>query len=217
MDAFELPARTLFEVCVPVRQRKHKLRIDGDLSDWSASFVLPDLGTLEGTPNYATLYMAWDREGLYFALDVPHKKQVVVNAQQPHKGDALFLWIDTRDAREAVRAGRFCHEFVALPRPRGVKRTVQAWQIPIPRAREQAPLCDPQALHVASLLRQEGYSLELAIPRKCLNGYDPVDCSRLGFTYLVTDTTHGQQLWNVSPHLPFEHDPSTWATIELVE
>jgi hypothetical protein len=213
----ELPPRAIFDVCVPIRRRKRRLAIDGDLSDWPDEFRLPDLAALDGTPGFATVRMAWDEKGLYFALEVPKRKPVIVNPKRPHKGDALFLWIDTRDVRDAMRAGRFCHHFIALPRPReaGDKLTC-AWQSPIHRAREQAPICKPSQLLTASSLRRDGYSLELAIPASALNGYDPAESPRLGMTYMVTDSALGQQLWNVPRHLPFAHDPSTWAAIELV-
>jgi hypothetical protein len=89
-------------------------------------------------------------------------------------------------------------------------------------------MSDPSQLTVASVIHQSplgrgrtgfslSYSLELALPAAVLHGYDPDECSRLGLTYLVTDVDHGAQLWNVPPGLPFEHDPSTWAAIELVD
>jgi len=213
----ELPPRAVLDVSVPIRRRDRRLVIDGDLAEWSDGFRLPDLAALDGTPGFANVYMAWDEKGLYFAVKVAGKKAVVVDGKRPHKGDALFLWIDTRDVRDALRAGRFCHHFIALPRPSDTgPKALSAWQSPIQRAREQAPICDPSVLVAAGAVRKDGYSLELAIPAAALHGYDPAECSRLGMTYMITDVNHGTQLWNVPPHLPFAHDPSTWAVIELV-
>jgi hypothetical protein len=212
-----LPPLAMFDLCVPIRRRARRLTIDGTVSAWPDECRLPDLAALDGTPGFATVWMAWDEQGLYFGVDVPGKRTVSVNPKRPHKGDAFLLWIDTRDVRDAPRAGRFCHHFIALPRSGDAGRKArQAWQAPIHRAREQAPICDSRDLVVASAVRRDGYSLELAIPATALNGYDPAVCSRLGMTYMLTDVNHGTQLWNVPPHLPFAHDPSTWATIELV-
>jgi len=213
----DLPPRAIFDVCVPIRRRTRRLAIDGDLSDWSDDFLLPDLAAIDGTPGFATVRMAWDEKGLYFALDVPRRRGVSVNPKRPHKGDAFFLWIDTRDVRDAPRAGRFCHHFIALPRVATGPKTLAAWQAPIQRAREQAHICRPEQLATASILRPDGYSLELAIPAAALTGYDPSEAPRLGMTYMVTESSTSQkQLWNVPSHLPFAHDPSTWAVIELV-
>jgi len=213
----DLPPLAMFDLCVPIHRRTRRLTIDGDLSDWADEFRLPDLAAIDGTPGFAAVWMAWDGRGLYLALDARNKTHVRVDPKRPHKADAFFLWIDTRDVRDAMRAGRFCHHFVALPVSRGAARKApSAWQAPIHRAREQAPICRPEELSSAAVVRPNGYSLELAIPAGALNGYDPGEFPRLGMTYMVTDTDHGQQLWNVPPHLPFGHDPSTWATIELV-
>lgn len=215
---FELPARAMFDFAVPIQALSRRLTIDGELGDWPQQCRLPDLAAVDGSPGYATVFMAWDAGGLYFALTVSGKDKVACDRRRPHKGDALFLWVDTRDVRDALRAGRFCHHFIALPRgagPGGSHAT--AWQSPIHRAREQAPICQPSQLAVASSARKDGYALELALSADVLNGYDPNECARLGMTYMITDVDHGQQLWNVPPHLPFGHDPSTWAAIELVE
>lgn len=214
--SYRLPARAMFDFSVPVKRRRHRLVIDGDLTEWPPDFCLPDLGALDDQLGFGRVWMAWDAHGLYFALEVNRKQGVMVDPKRPHKGDALFLWIDTRDVRDAVSAGRFCHYFIVLPRI-GHPREKCAWQEPIPQAREQAPICDPSQLKTACCIRRDGYSLELAIPAPALNGYDPAECPRLGMTYRITDVRHGEQLWNVPVHLPFEHDPSTWASIELID
>jgi hypothetical protein len=214
----ELPGRAMFDFAVPVWRRTSPLVVDGDLTDWSEAFRLPDLGAIDGSPGYAAVYLAWDGKGLYLAVDVPGKTAVAVHRQRPWTADGFFLWVDTRDVRDALRAGRFCHHFTALPRGGGPgRRRATAWQAPVQRAREQAPICDPSEIVVASSVRPDGYSLELALPAGVLNGYDPGECSRLGFTYMITDVNHRTQLWNVPPGVPFGHDPSTWAAIELVE
>ena len=67
---------------------------------------------------------------------------------------------------------------------------------------------------MASRCRKDGYSLELALPRQVLNGFDPEENSRLGFAYLVTDQ-HGEQTWSVPGRFPFQMDPSAWAAVQL--
>lgn len=149
--AFELPPRAMFDVCVPVRRRSGKLTVDGKLTEWSDEQLLPDLAALDGEPGFARVYMTWDGDGLYFAIDVGGKKKVASEPRRPWKADALHLWIDTRDVRDAMRAGRFCHHFIAMPRGGGRGgKSPKAWQSPIHRAREQAPICDENQLVVAA-------------------------------------------------------------------
>ena len=212
----ELPARAFFRYRVPISRKPSKLRVDGSLGEWDDATLLPDLRAVDGDPGFARMHLAWDEDGLYLALQVDGKTNIVSHRQHPRSADALFVWIDTRDVRDVHRAGRFCHQFAALPRGGGSDRhSATAWQLPIRRAREQAAICAPEKLKVASKVRKDGYSLELALPAAVLNGYDPSANPRLGFTYLVCDHELGGQTWSVPGGLPFDHDPSTWATVEL--
>lgn len=212
----ELAARAFFRFEVPITGRPQGLRIDGSLKEWGSESVLPDLGQMEGREPFAQVRLSWDAEGLYVGLNVENKTSVVSHRQHPHNAESLTLWIDTRDVRDAHRASRFCHQFVAMPRGGGAQRkAATAWQAPIRRAREATPICQPQQLKVASRCGKDGYSLELALPRSVLNGYDPEENDRLGFAYLVTDHEHGHQTWSVPGRFPFSVDPSTWAAIRL--
>ena len=47
-------------------------------------------------------------------------------------------------------------------------------------------------------------------------GFDPQDHPRLGFNYAVTDRELGQQTLTVGSPMPYQEDPSLWATLELV-
>ena len=212
----ELPARAFFNYCVPLAPRPQNLRLDGRLGEWDECTRLPDLGALEGRDGFAQVHLAWDRKGLYLALGVPGKTNVTSHRQQPQSADAFMIWIDTRDVRDVHRATRFCHHFVALPRGGGPDRqSATAWQQPIRRAREEAPLCDPKKIRIASHITSAGYQLELALPAAVLNGYNPDQCARLGFTYLVCDHEHGWQTWATPGGHPYQFDPSTWAAVEL--
>ncbi|MDP6018329.1 MAG: sugar-binding protein [Candidatus Latescibacteria bacterium] len=212
----ELSARAFFRYDVPIGRRPAGLRVDGSLAEWGDDGLLPDLGQMEGREAFAEVRLAWDEDGLYVGLRVENKTNVTSHRQHPHNAEALFLWIDTRDVRDAHRASRFCHQFIALPRGGGSQRRgAVAWQQPIRRAREASPICQPQQLRVASRCRKDGYSLELALPRQVLGGFDPGQNSRLGFAYLVTDHEHGNQTWSVPGRFPYQVDPSTWATVSL--
>ena len=70
---------------------------------------------VDGLEAFATLYMAWDDSGLYFGLEVKKKTRYKIDPRNYAQGDCLELWIDTRDVKEAHRAGRYCHHFYFLP------------------------------------------------------------------------------------------------------
>ena len=47
-------------------------------------------------------------------------------------------------------------------------------------------------------------------------GFEPAEHPRLGFTYAVIDRELGEQTFSVGRPMPYDEDPSLWATLELV-
>jgi hypothetical protein len=76
-------------------------------------------------------------------------------------------------------------------------------------------MCDPSHLEVASKVNTDSFGLEFAMPATVLTGFDPSECRRLGFAYLVRDHEHGSQTWSTRSKFLFQYDPSTWGTVEL--
>ena len=70
---------------------------------------------VDGHQPFASVYMAYDDSGLYFACEVKRKTTYKLNPLQPSAGDSLELFIDTRDVKEH-RANRFCHPVLRLAR-----------------------------------------------------------------------------------------------------
>ena len=52
---------------------------------------------------------------------------------------------------------------------------------------------------------------------KAITGFDPQEHPRLGFTYAVIDRELGEQTLTVGSPMPYQEDPSLWATLELRE
>jgi hypothetical protein len=71
-------------------------------------------------------------------------------------------------------------------------------------------------LKALSRRSSDGYVLDAMIPAGALTGYDPPEHPRLGFNYLVIDRELGEQTLSVGSPMPFQEDPSLWATLELV-
>ena len=66
-------------------------------------------------------------------------------------------------------------------------------------------------------MRDDGYMLEALIPAEALTGFDPAEHPRLGFTYAVLDRELGEQTFGVGSPMPYQEDPSLWATLELTK
>jgi hypothetical protein len=176
------------------------------------------LAELDGQAAWAELRAAWSEAGLVFAVLVQGKSQPPwCRAARPEDSDGLQIWIDTRDVHNVHRAGRFCHRFIFLPGGAG-RRLDQpvAESLVINRARERPNPIGPGMLQARSRQRPDGYTLEAFIPAAALTGFDPAEHPRLGFTYAVIDRELGEQTFGVGSPMPYQEDPSLWATLELV-
>lgn len=195
---------------IPRRKGKRILKLtDGCL--------LPDWGALDAEQAYYSLRCAWNPHGLGFELAVAGKtRHPTGDPGKPTAADGLQVWIDTRGTQNVHRATRFCHSFCFLP---GTGKPEPAAGVPLPvaRAREDAPLCDPESLLVASEVSGNGYRLEAWIPADVLHGFDPQAQPRLGFCYVVRDFELGVQGLSVGPDFPYESDPSLWSVLKLAE
>ncbi len=211
-----VPNRLLFRFEFPLRYRSAPV-IDGDLSDWSDQFLLPDFGSLDGNASFGRIWMAWNEAGLYVACRVQGRKQPF--KCDPHKfweGDNLRLCTDMRDTRDLKRASRYCQQFYFLPSGGGHDgRSPCAGPARIHRASENAPLPPPGSISVAGVRSGEVYTLEAHIPGKALSGFDPDDHPRIGVYTMLEDVELGQQYLTVGDEFNWHVDPSTWATAVL--
>jgi hypothetical protein len=177
--------------------------------------VLPNLGPLDADPPFYTLRAAWNPRGLGFELDVRGKHRLPKgDIANPTAADGLQVWIDTRSTQNVHRATRFCHTFCFLPGS-GKREPAAGVQLPVARAREDAPLCDPDNLLVAADVAKDGYRLEAWIPGDVLHGFDPESQPRLGFHFVVRDFELGIHGLSAGADFPYESDPSLWSVLKL--
>ena len=211
-----LPERFLFRFAVPCRYRE-RLWADSGIG-LDESHRLLGLAELEGRPAPADVRAAWNETGLAFSVRVAGKKQKPwCRASRPEDSDGLQLWVDTRDVHNIHRATRFCHWFAFQPQAAGRgtgKPTAEI--LPIHRARDHPNPVASTKLKVRSEKRVDGYLLEVFIPAEALTGFDPAEHPRLGFTYAVLDRELGEQTLGPGSPMPYQEDPSLWATLELV-
>jgi hypothetical protein len=235
MSDIPLPARYLYRFTLPCYYRPKLGAPRGMVLD--ETHRLPGLAELEGRPVWAEVRAAWNEEGLALAVRVQGKRQPLWRPpDRPEESDGLHVWIDTRDVHNVHRAGRFCHRFAFLPGLKGDrsdlckapfgplrgKSDLSPWEciaaaLPIHRAKEPARPVPPGALKVRGEQQPHGYFLEAWIPSEALGGYDPAEHPRLGFTYAALDRELGEQTLTAGSPLPYQEDPSLWATLELVK
>ncbi len=211
-----LPARFLFRFAAPCRYKSPLWTPQGAALD--ENYRLVDLAELDAQFGAADFRAAWSEAGLAVAVHVEGKRQPPwCRASRSEDSDGVQVWIDTRDVHNVHRAGRFCHRFIFLPGGAGARldEPVAHW-LPIHRAREQPRPIHPDQLHVRGEKRVSGYFLEAFVPAEALTGFDPQEHPRLGFTYAVIDRELGERTFGVGSPLPYQEDPSLWATLELV-
>jgi len=209
-----LPKRFLFRFSLPCLYCDPLWGPEGAALD--EKYRLVSFAELENRATPADVRAAWSEAGLAFTVRVEGKRQTPwCRETQPDESDGLQVFIDTRDVHNIHRAGRFCHHFVFLPGGgRRLEAALAQW-LPINRAREQPRAIRPEHLQVRSEKRINGYLLQAFIAAEALTGFDPDEHPRLGFTYAVIDRELGQQTLAVGSPMPYQEDPSLWATLEL--
>lgn len=210
-----VPARFLFRFSLPCRYRRPLWPPEGAGLD--ERYRLVSLAELDDRATPADVRAAWSEEGLAFTVRVEGKRQSPwCRVGRFEESDGLQVFIDTRDVHNVHRAGRFCHCFIFLPGGKGRRfdRPVAEW-IPIHRAREQPREVGPGQLQVQSEKRIDGYLLDAFVPAGALTGFDPREHLRLGFNYVVMDRELGPQTLSAGSPMPYQEDPSLWATLEL--
>jgi len=212
-----LPKRFLFRFSARCLYRDPLWRAEG--AGLGPKYRLVNLAELEDRPAPADVRAAWSEAGLAFAVLVEGKQQRPwCRAARSEDSDGWQVWIDTRDVHNVHRASRFCHRFLFMPVGGGrrLDQPVAQW-LPIHRARQQPRAIPPGSLEVRSRLLDDGYLLEAFIPATALTGFDWAEHPRLGFTYAVIDRELGEQTFGVGRPMPYQEDPSLWATLELVK
>jgi len=195
------------------------IQIDGDLSDWKAYHLVPDLMHLRGADPFADVYFAWDDDNLYIGLRVTGKRSPVdVDTIRFWRRDCIEVWFDLRNDKTLRSYNEHCHQFFFLPEGRKAnKELATAGECAQPGAAIQENIYDHEDIEVASVIVQGGYSLEARIPRIVIPTYDPVNHPVIGFNYHINDTDGRSQWWSCGTDFPRHRDPGTWGSIELVE
>ena len=205
----------VYRFSVPILQTKLKWNPVG--VRLGQEYQLPDLTSIDKRKTFATVRVAWASNGLFFDIAVAGKlQQPWCRDSRLEDSDAIQIWIDTRNTQNIHRASRFCHRFLLMPLGAGpTKNDPFSTMLKINRAREESRNINAERIPVMSEVTTTGYRLCTFLPSQTMSGYDPLEQSKIGFTYAISDRELGCQSFTVGQEFPFNEDPSLWGTLEL--
>lgn len=179
----------------------------------ASSKLLPDTSDLLGENAFADVGITWETDGLYVYLHA-HKKFEEAVYPKFADGDALELFLDTRDMKDAGFPTRFCHHFLILPQE---VQGVRALELTRFRTEDSHPLCDSHKIDISFHAGSRDYFLNLYFPAEILHGYDPHSFDRLGVSYTVHRYKSEPQNFSVSSnYVNIAQNPSLWASCRLI-
>lgn len=165
---------------------------------FSKKYLLPETHLLSSDAPLGAVYAAWNEEELLFLVE-PLKRIALRSVE---------LFIDTRDVKSSGFNTRFCHHFFASADDE-ICREVTHFRGP-----DKHPLCQDELL----LVKREGSSLFIKIPKIALFGFDSDQFNRLGFSYRLTFDKGLQQHFSVSSaNYKIEEEPSLLASCTLFQ
>ena len=177
-------------------------------------YLLPNMSSLLAEETFADIAMAWNENGVVAEVDVRKQFEEAVYPKY-EEGDAIELFFDTRDLKEAGFPTRFCHHFLILPQE---VQGVHALELTRFRNEDSHPLCAPEMIKVHTKIDSRSYKTFIELPAEILHGYDPSAFDRLGFTYCIHRPKGESQHFAVSSnYVPIAQHPSLWATCQLIK
>jgi hypothetical protein len=186
-----------------------------DAGPLDKKYLLPDIGhTLWNETPFAKVYIGYNDQGLFFHFDVQEPIDAVFFPDY-EKGDAIELFIDTRNNKQARTTHRFCHHFCILPEP---FESVQAKEITCFRSDDSHPLANPDDIKVRIKQSSKGYTAYIMLPSNVLFGFAPQDTHAIGFCYRILRTGKDPQHFALSSfHYRIEKYPYMWPTLHFMD
>jgi len=214
-----IPSTHFFDFTFHCPRAKSPIKIDGDLSDWDRSCLVPDLMHLINRTPFAEVYLTWDYDNIYIGYEVINKVNPVdVDPIRFWAKDCMEVWLDLHNEKPVRAYNEHCHHFFLLPK--GHKKNTQlatAGECREPGSFIQETIYDHEEIEIASRITPKGYIIEARFPRSVIPTYNPIEYPIIGFNYHINNTDGKSQWWSCGPDFSRHTDPSTWGSVELID
>lgn len=177
-----------------------------------SQFLLPSTSSLCHENPFALVSASWSEEGLFFNVesDQPAQESFYPSLE---RGDAIEIFIDTRNLKSSGFNTRFCHHFFFLPQSASGHLCGEITRF---RTDDKHDLCDPKELFFKTDKNKKGYEMMIRISSHAMTGYDPNDFDKIGFSYRISGQGgRTQHFSSVSDSFPIEQRPSLWSQMKL--
>jgi hypothetical protein len=199
--------------------------LDDNLADWPAAAKLYGVRREQtvglerfpvATPN---IYLGWTHDGLYLGCEVFDDERTVA----PAEGwwwtrDNIEFWIATRSVTsDQNNYDPYCHQFFVVPTggDNQGSSVVGQWHRDGDTLKDNL-IPDAEIKQVTRLL-PDRYIVEMFIPAKALNGFDPVHHPELSFNIHVRDFKKAADFfWSAPKSQQTQLRPSTWGSLVLL-
>jgi len=199
--------------------------INGNLSDWPERYKLQGVRTTETigvgrtSLRQPNVYLAWTDSGLYLGFEVFDRDLEAVPATgRWWTRDSTEWWISTRPVTTDQQVyNAYCHQFYYVPNSvplDGVLGVVAQWHRPGDALTENL-IPHPDIIH-QSRVYPDRYIVELFIPGKAMNGWDPANQPELAFNMHVRNFHQAlDYFWSAPKEANTQMRPSTWGKLVL--
>lgn len=202
------------------------IRLNGELSDWSTQARLAGVryaqtvGLERSKLPLPNVYLGWTEQGLYLGIEVFDSDV----HSTPATGwwwtrDYVEFWIHTRpDQASSEGYDAYSHQFFfvpnAWPGEDGVAGVVGQWHRPGDALKDH--LIPHPDIRQAARILPDRYVVEMFIPAKALNGFDPARQPTLAFNLHVRNFQHATDyFWSAPKEVLTQLRPRTWGSIVL--
>lgn len=205
----------------------HPPRLDGKLDDWPAECRIKGMRqdtTVGGEQNRLPppdVYLGWTNEGLYLGFTV-YDNDI---SAAPAGGwwwarDSVEFWVATRLPASVQRDyDQYDHHFffvpVDYPTMTGSNGVVGQWHSPGDAIKDN--LVPHPDIKQVCRIHSNRYTVDMFIPAKALNGFDPVHHPTLAFNFHARDYQHAlAYFWSAPKQVQTQAHPDTWGILNLL-